>query len=193
MSPESPTPEEIAELPREDEAVRDGIGEEDNKIPLWFNVSFLASILFALAYVPYYNFSGWSQVNQYVAESKRLDARFEEVRETLPTENPFRGDAAAIAEGQQTFSTICIACHLADGRGLIGPSLIDPYWKYGNSDEELFATVSGGRPGGMPPWGTQLGSEKIWKVLAYMETLPKTDEPGVGAPDYVAPTPGSGS
>jgi mono/diheme cytochrome c family protein len=39
----------------------------------------------------------------------------------------------------------------------------------------------------MPPWGTTLGTEKIWKVLAYIETLPKTDEPGVGSPDYAAP------
>jgi mono/diheme cytochrome c family protein len=34
----------------------------------------------------------------------------------------------------------------------------------------------------MPPWGDQLGSEKIWKALAYMESLPKSDVPGVGAP-----------
>ena len=44
-----------------------------------------------------------------------------------------------------------------------------------------------GRPGGMPPWGPQLGAEKIWKVLAYVDTLPKTSEPGFGAPDYVPP------
>ena len=31
--------------------------------------------------------------------------------------------------------------------------------------------------------------EKIWKVLAFMETLPTSDEPGMGSPDYVAPSP----
>jgi len=103
--------------------------------------------------------------------------------------NPYRGDPAAIAEGQQVFATTCVACHLPDAHGLVGPSLVDPYWKYGHDDATLFETVSGGRPGGMPPWGTQLGTEKIWKVLAYLETLPKTDEPGIGSPDYVAPAP----
>jgi mono/diheme cytochrome c family protein len=69
----------------------------------------------------------------------------------------------------------------------VGPSLVDPYWKYGHGDAELFETVSAGRPLGMPPWGAQLGDEKIWKVLAYLETLPRSDEPGVGAPDYAPP------
>jgi cytochrome c oxidase cbb3-type subunit 3 len=94
-----------------------------------------------------------------------------------------------VAEGAETFATICSACHKVDGTGLVGPSLVDSYWKYGSSDELLFESVSGGRPGGMPAWGVQLGSEKIWKALAYLETLPKSPVPGVGAPDYVPPTP----
>ena len=36
----------------------------------------------------------------------------------------------------------------------------------------------------LPPWTPQLSNEKIWKVLAFMETLPKTSQPGVGAPNY---------
>jgi len=175
---------EIAELERRDEAVRDGIQEGDAAIPLWFNLAFLATIVFAIVYVPYYLFSGWSQAGQWEEESERLDARFASVRETLPTSNPFRGDPAAVAQGKQTWSTICAACHLQDGKGLVGPSLVDPYWKYGNDDETLFETVSNGRPGGMPPWGPQLGSEKIWQVLAYLETLPRVTTPGVGSPDY---------
>ena len=85
------------------------------------------------------------------------------------------------------FVTTCAACHKPDGSGLVGPSLVDPYWKYGNTDDALYETIDKGRPAGMPPWGTQLGSEKIWKVLAYMETLPQSDEPGVGAPEGWSP------
>ncbi|MDX1650052.1 MAG: c-type cytochrome, partial [Myxococcota bacterium] len=99
-------------------------------------------------------------------------------------------DAEAVATGKEVFETICVACHQADGSGLVGPSLVDPYWKYGDSDEAKFVSVHDGRPMGMPPWGAQLGSEKIWKVLAYMETLPESDEPGVGAPGYEAATAG---
>jgi cytochrome c oxidase cbb3-type subunit 3 len=175
---------EIAEFERGDAAPRDGIGEEDNPIPLWFNVSFYGAIVFGIFYIFYYDFSGWSQVSQYQAQVARVEAKVAATRPSLPSENPYRGDPEAIKEGATVFATICAACHKPDGTGLVGPSLVDPYWKYGHTDAELFETVSKGRPGGMPAWGAQLGNEKIWKVLAYVETLPHFDEPGVGAPEH---------
>jgi cytochrome c oxidase cbb3-type subunit 3 len=173
---------EIPELARADEAVRDGIGEEDNPVPLWFNVGFYGLIVFGILYIVYYLGSGWSQSGQYQAEMERAEALLAEHRATLPSKNPYHDDANAIAEGKQVFDEICSVCHKPDGSGLVGPSLVDPYWKYGDDDESLFTSVSEGRPLGMPPWGTQLGGEKIWKSLAYLETLPKSDTPGVGAP-----------
>ena len=178
----------IPERPRSDEPPRDGIAEEDNAIPLWFNVGFYGLILYGLCYIVYFAvLSGWSQRGQYEAEVAALEAKYAAVREAnRPTTNPYHGDARAIAKGKETWDTICIACHTAEGTGLVGPSLVDPYWKYGHGDAELFATVSEGRPLGMPPWGPQLGTEKIWQVLAYLETLPKRSEPGIGSPEYDA-------
>lgn len=178
---------EIPDWPAPREPARDGIGEEDNAIPAWWWWTFLGTVLFAAFYVPYYVLSGWSQEGQYADQVAAAEVRAAAVRAALPTENPFRGDPAAVAEGQQVFTTICAACHKPDGSGLVGPSLVDPYWKYGHSDAELFASVSKGRPGGMPGWETQLGVDKIWKTLAYLETLPRSDEPGVGAPGVAAP------
>ena len=180
-------PEEIPERPTAAASPNDGIGEEDNAIPVWFNVAFLATIVFAFVYVIYYTASGWTARGQYDAEVAAAEAIAASAKANQPSVNPYRGDAAAIAEGQQVFAQICVACHKADASGLVGPSLVDPYWKYGHSDAELFATVMEGRPGGMPAWGAQLGSEKVWRALAYLETLPKSDAPGVGAPDYVPP------
>ncbi len=174
----------IPELARDDEAPRDGIAEEDNRIPPWWWWTFLATVVWAFLYMPYYFFSGWSQETQYAAEVQAAGVRVAAVREAMPTENPYRGDAAATAEGAEVWATICVACHKPDGSGLIGPSLVDSYWKYGDDDATLFETVAKGRPEGMPPWETQLGSEKIWKVLVYMETLPRSDEPGMGAPGF---------
>jgi cytochrome c oxidase cbb3-type subunit 3 len=178
----------IPERPRSDEAARDGIGEEDNAIPLWFNVGFYGLIAYGLCYILYFAvLSDWSQRGQYEAEVAALEARYAAVREAnRPTSNPYHGDAEALAKGKETWDSICVACHTAEGTGLVGPSLVDPYWKYGNSDAELFTTVSEGRPLGMPPWGPQLGTEKIWQVLAFMETLPKRREPGIGSPEYEA-------
>jgi len=177
--------QEIAERPHTDEPPRDGIGEEDNAIPAWWWWSWFATIVFAAFYLPYYTLSGWSQRSEYaeqVAQAKAVAASL-----PAPTSNPFRGNAAAIAEGQQVFNTICAACHKPDASGLVGPSLVDPYWKYGHTDADLFTTVSKGRPGGMPAWETQLGGDKIWKALAYLETLPKSEQPGIGAPGVAAP------
>jgi cytochrome c oxidase cbb3-type subunit III len=178
---------EIVEYPREDLAVRDGIGEEDNPVPLWFNIGFYGLIAFGVVYILFYTLSGWSQRGQYEAEVAAAAERAQAAQAEQPTQNPYRGNAAGIAEGQAIFAANCVACHKPDASGLVGPSLVDPYWKYGSSDHELFETVSKGRPGGMPPWGPVLGREKIWKVLAYLATLPRSDKPGVGAPDFQPP------
>jgi cytochrome c oxidase cbb3-type subunit 3 len=178
----------IPERPRGDEAPRDGIGEEDHPIPLWFNVGFYGLIGVGVLYLAYYALrSGGSARGQYDAEVAAFDAKYAAARQAEePTANPVHGNAAAIAKGKETFATICAACHTAEGTGLVGPSLVDPYWKYGHTDAELFATVSKGRPLGMPAWGPQLGTEKIWQVLAYLETLPQRSEPGIDSPEYEA-------
>jgi cytochrome c oxidase cbb3-type subunit 3 len=188
-----PAGHEVAEYERDDAALRDGIAEDDHRIPIWFNVTFLGTILFALVYIPFYTLSGWTSKGMYDAELAAAEAKRAALVASLPKTNPFRGNAQALAEGKEVFATICVACHQADGTGLVGPSLVDPYWKYGDSDEALFETVSNGRPLGMPPWGTQLGNDKIWKVLIYLETLPRSAKPGLGAPDFVPPNGGSPS
>ena len=177
----------IPELPHADHPHNDGIGEEDNPIPPWWWWTFFATILFAAFYIPYFTLTGWSQVLQYTQQVEQAKAIARTSAPATPDTNPFHGNVAAIAEGQQVFTTICAACHKPDGSGLIGPSLIDPYWKYGNADHDLFLTVSKGRPGGMPAWESQLGGDKIWKALAYAETLPKSAQPGLGSPDYAPP------
>jgi cytochrome c oxidase accessory protein FixG len=173
---------EIAELEQRGGAVRDGIGEEDHPIPSWWWGGFVATVLFAAFYIPYYALTGWSQERQYAEQVTAAEAKAIAVRASQPARNPYLGQAAAIAEGKEVFATICAACHKPDATGLVGPSLIDPYWKYGADDAVRFESIAKGRPGGMPPWEAQLGSEKIWKVMAYVDSLPKSEQPGVGAP-----------
>ena len=180
---------EIAERPLARPGTeRDGIEEEDHPIPLWFNAAWLLTWIAGAVYIVWYlAFSSWTPQAQWAAE---IAAAPKPLAAEHPVgANPFEGDPAAIADGAQTFATICMACHGPDAHGLVGPSLVDPYWKYGSSDADRFKTVMEGRPGGMPPWGPQRGADKVWKVLAYVETLPKTKEPGFGAPGYVAPPP----
>jgi cytochrome c oxidase cbb3-type subunit 3 len=169
---------------------RDGIAEEDHPIPLWFNAAWVATWVIGIAYIIWYlALSDWSSRGQWRAEVAAAAKSAPAAIAPAAGGNPYRGDAAAIADGAQTFATICSACHGPEAHGLVGPSLVDSYWKYGASDSDHFKSVMEGRPGGMPPWGPQLGAEKVWKVLAYVDSLPKTNRPEFGAPDYVAPTP----
>ncbi len=159
----------------------DGIGEEDHRDPALVQRRLLGTIVFAIVYVVYYIGVGWTSRGQYEAEVAAADAlrggarRRGADRESVPRRR--RGDRRGQA-GLRARSAPPVTSPTASG--LVGPSLVDPYWKYGHADAELFQTVMEGRPLGMPPWGPQLGSEKVWKVLAYVETLPKRDEPGVG-------------
>lgn len=87
--------------------------------------------------------------------------------------NPFEGNGAAVKEGEKLFDERCADCHGSDAMGGAGPDLTDGTWIYGGSDGDLFATVSGGRKGGMPSWKGQLKDEEIWKVIAYVRSLRK--------------------
>ena len=135
MTDRDPTPlDEVAEYARPGDPVRDAIGEEDNPIPLWFNAGFYGMIVFGIVYMLYYTLSGWSAVGQYESQVAAFEERYAHVKASLPATNPYHGDAAAIAAGKEVFDQICAACHRPDGKGLVGPSLVDPDWKYGADD-----------------------------------------------------------
>jgi cytochrome c oxidase cbb3-type subunit II len=87
--------------------------------------------------------------------------------------NPFAGSREALVEGKEIFRTACAVCHGEKGRGGIGPSLSGAK-TYGGTDADLFASISGGRAGGMPSFEGALGEEKIWKVITYIRNLEKT-------------------
>lgn len=85
--------------------------------------------------------------------------------------NPFAGSRRGAEEGEKIFESHCRACHGEGGAGGFGPSLADGEWKYGGSDAEVFASIAGGRPGGMPPFEEALGRERIWKVVAWLREI----------------------
>ena len=85
---------------------------------------------------------------------------------------PYTGDAAAIAEGRKLFDRNCAECH-GDGTGGSGPDLTDNEWMCDGSDAQIFATVSNGRPGGLPSWSSALKDDEIWKIIAFIRSLKK--------------------
>jgi cytochrome c oxidase cbb3-type subunit 3 len=83
-------------------------------------------------------------------------------------------DAAAAAAGKTLYSTNCIACHGAEGKGnpLLGaPNLTDDVWLYGASPKAIEDIIRNGRSGQMPAHEEFLGHAKVHLLSAYVYSL----------------------
>ncbi len=90
--------------------------------------------------------------------------------------NPYAGDDAALADGKKIYQANCQACHLPDGSGRIGPSLIDNSWKYERvaTDVGLFEIIYGGASGAMQSFARRgMAQDQMLKVMAYVRSLKK--------------------
>lgn len=90
-------------------------------------------------------------------------------------DDPYMGDPKALAEGKNLYQSYCQACHLPDGSGRIGPSLIDDTHHYPRftTDKGMFEIVYGGATGAMQPFGKRLTQDDILHVMAYVRSLKK--------------------
>jgi cytochrome c oxidase cbb3-type subunit III len=92
--------------------------------------------------------------------------------------NPYAGDGKVAKLGEYEFRANCAFCHGLGARGGgRGPDLTRTPKKHGDSDQEIFTTISNGVPGtAMPPNGaTQQGvgmtEEEIWEVITYIRSV----------------------
>ncbi len=85
--------------------------------------------------------------------------------------NPFQESKETIKEGEVVYLNHCEVCHGSGGTGDICPNLRDKEWLYGSCDNDLFISIAGGRPDGMPKWGDFLDEKKIWKVITYIRSM----------------------
>ena len=178
----------LGQTPIEDEAEiildhnYDGIKELDNNLPPWWIYGFYASIVFAAVYLlRYHVFSGPSQIDEL--ETELADARiaietYKKTAKNLVDINTVTQltEAADLSAGKTIFETNCVACHMADGGGGIGPNLTDPNWILGGDIKSIFKTVSeGGRSGkGMIAWKQQLKPLEMAQVSSYVLTFEGT-------------------
>jgi cytochrome c oxidase cbb3-type subunit 3 len=160
----------------------DGIKELDNNLPPWWLYGFYASIIFAAVYLlRYHVFSGPTQIDEL--ETELADARiaietYKKTAKNLVDINTVTvlTDAADLSAGKTIFETNCVACHMADGGGGIGPNLTDQHWILGGGIKNVFKTVSeGGRSGkGMIAWKQQLKPLEMAQVASYVLTFEGT-------------------
>lgn len=145
--------------------------EAHNKVPRGFLVLFFGLIAFGVYYIAAFTpgISGWSQ---YKALSKEMEADKAKSAASAGkmTGNPYEHDGKYEAEGKVLYVEKCADCHGNDLKGGDGPSLLD-HLKFGEQDSAKFESIAKGRPGGMPGFETELGRDRIWKVLAYVDSV----------------------
>ncbi|MCF7561332.1 c-type cytochrome [Sabulilitoribacter multivorans] len=160
----------------------DGIKELDNNLPPWWLYGFYASIIFGAIYLlRFHVFDGANQYDELATELAQAKIDIEAYKKTaknLVDVNTVTllTDAADLSAGKTIFETNCVACHMADGGGGIGPNLTDKYWILGGDIKGVFKTVSeGGRSGkGMIAWKQQLKPLEMAQVSSYVLTFQGT-------------------
>ncbi len=170
----------------------DGIRELDNDLPPWWLYGFYASIIFACVYmVRYHILNGDNQYDELQETLEQAKVELEEYKKGAKDLVDFNTvvvsvDAADLANGKKLFESNCVACHLADGGGGIGPNLTDKHWILGGGIKNVFKTISeGGRDGkGMIAWSKNgLKPSEIAQVSSYVLSLEGTTPANPKAPE----------
>ncbi len=161
----------------------DGDLEElNNPLPRWWLNLFQLTVLFGIAYLVFYPGSGiydgalnWSQEQQYHDQVARAEARYSEIFAGYAAQDfaELQQNDAAMTAGLNLFGNHCAQCHGSDARGAFGfPNLTDNDWLWGETHQQLTATISNGRNGVMPAWGAALGGDTgVTNVAHYVRSL----------------------
>jgi cytochrome c oxidase cbb3-type subunit III len=159
----------------------DGIKELDNALPPWWKWGFYFTIIVAVIYIFNYHVfgTGKNPEQEYaaeMAEGKRLEEQYKARTKTLVDENNITlADADGIAAGKALFTTSCVACHMADGGGGIGPNLTDEYWLHGGGLNDIYKTLKIGYPEkGMQSWESMYSPLQLRNLTSFIKSLKGT-------------------
>ena len=167
----------------------DGIEEHDNFLPRWWLGILYGSMIFAAGYYAYYELGpGPTLTQEYVADVQQHDAKVAAqagAHESFTDEQylAYVKQPAHIAAGKVVFDGKCVACHGAQGQGVIGPNMTDDYWIHGAKFADLEKTITNGvADKGMPPWGPLLKPDEIHAVIAFIRSIRGSNPPNPKAP-----------
>jgi cytochrome c oxidase cbb3-type subunit 3 len=155
--------------------------ELNNPLPRWWSWLFYITIVFSIGYLILYpglgswkGTLGWSQVSQLQGETTAAQKQFGPMYDKFAAMDVelLSKTPEALAVGQKLFLNTCAQCHASDGGGSKGfPNLADMDWLWGGTPQTIETTITEGRTGMMPAWGTALGDERIKNVANYVRSL----------------------
>jgi len=156
----------------------DGIQELNNPLPPWWTIGFVITVVISVFYIFYYTVQGKdSQYDEYKREMAKAKAQVEKYKKdnNIVDKNSVTllTDKNDLAAGKEIYMKNCVACHLADGGGIVGPNLTDENWIYGCDIKTLFGIINDGTSQGMQSFKT-LGAKKVQQVASYVLSLKGT-------------------
>ena len=167
----------------------DGIKELDNALPPWWKYGFYITIVVAVFYLLKFEVwkTGQDQLQEYTTEmteaKAQTDAYLAAMKENVDEKTVVMADAAGITAGKELFAKTCVACHMSNGEGGVGPNLTDDYWIHGGSINDVFKTIKYGYPDkGMQSWSSTYSPVQIQQIASYIKSLRGTNPPNAKAP-----------
>lgn len=159
----------------------DGIKELDNSLPPWWKYGFYITIIVAFIYLLNFHVLGigLNPEQEYKAEMEkaRIEKEMYEAsnKDRIDENNVPMANAAGIIAGQRLYEANCVACHLKDGGGIVGPNLTDDYWIHKGSLNDIYNTIKVGYPDkGMQPWGNMFSPKEMSFISSFIKSLKNT-------------------
>lgn len=156
--------------------VYDGIVEENNPMPDWWNWLFIFTVIFAAIYWLHYSTGGGPKlIDEYHAAMAQYQEKVDKAAANAPADTEetlmaYMKNESAIAEGGKLYAEKCGMCHGTALEGKIGPNLTDKNWINGQGTrmDIVHVITKGSAAKGMPPWEGLLKPKEIKNVAAFV-------------------------
>lgn len=174
-----PRPPDDPGIPLRDH-IFDGIQEYDQRLPNWWLNTLYGAIIFWVVYWFVEIIAGIVPSDGFLVDTEMTRISAVKMASSIDVSNDGKfwemaGNPVFTDAGKQTFSSLCVACHLPSMRGksenptAVGPDLTDTAWIHGGTPKEIYLTVSKGiLDKGMPAWEPVLGQKKTAEVVAFI-------------------------
>jgi cytochrome c oxidase cbb3-type subunit 3 len=146
----------------------------ETKSPGIFRGLLAILVLWAVCFMAYYLFSGWSSESEFsMKKTAKQEGLAKQTREGAAVAGAHKEGKKEdyVAMGRKEYAERCASCHGANAKGGIGPDLTAKELKFGRSEAALTESIVKGRPGGMPAFGNDLSHEKVEGLVQYILSL----------------------
>ncbi len=163
--------------------------EFSNPLPRWWLGMFYITLFFGIIYLILYpglgSFAGvlgWTEVKEYEAEMNAAKTQYDPLFDKFKSEpiEKLAQTPEAVKMGHHLYMTYCTICHGSDAKGVPGkgfPNLADAEWLWGDTPQDIEATIHDGRnppeaSAVMMAWKDTIGGEEAVKnVTQYVISL----------------------